>query len=218
MLISERGVAVFSDYDATITDIDTFDLLSRVCADHDRWAQLESALNDGTMTLREVLSAHAALIRMSVDEADTFLHNQTTFDPTFAGFVRHCEREGVPITVLSSGVQPLIERAFARHGLEHVTIYANAIDPSPDGWRLLFRDDSDNGHDKARVVRDAREAGAYTVFCGDGHSDFAAALEADMRFAKKDRALEAFLRERGLAFTAFTSFAEVESALFAPAR
>lgn len=210
----DGGVEVFSDFDATITDIDTFDLLVRECAGPERWTDLEGRLTEGTMTLREVLSAQAAFVRISVDEADALLHERTTFDPTFARFVHRCGREGAPVTVLSSGVQPLIERAFARHGLEHITIYANAIDASPDGWRFHFRDDSDNGHDKAKVVRDARLAGARTVYCGDGHSDFAAALEADIRFAKKGRALEAFLRERGIAFTAFDRFDEIEAMLF----
>ena len=212
----DGGVEVFSDFDATITDIDTFDLLVRECAGPERWTDLEGRLTEGTMTLREVLSAQAAFVRISVDEADALLHERTTFDPTFARFVHRCGHEGVPVTVLSSGVQPLIERAFARHGLEHVTIYANAIDASPDGWRFHFRDDSDNGHDKAKVVRDARLAGARTVYCGDGHSDFAAALEADIRFAKRGRALEAFLRERGMEFIAFDRFDEIEASLFAP--
>lgn len=211
-----HGVEVFTDFDATITDIDTFDLLVRVCAGPEQWTDLEGRLNEGTMSLRDVLSAQAAFVRISIDEADALLHARTSFDPTFARFVQRCGAEGVPVTVLSSGVQQLIERAFARHGLEHVTIYANAVEPSPEGWRFHFRDNSDNGHDKAKVVRDARLAGARTVYCGDGHSDFAAALEADVRFAKKGRALEVFLRERGMAFTSFDRFEEIEAQVFAP--
>jgi 2,3-diketo-5-methylthio-1-phosphopentane phosphatase len=209
-----RAVAVFSDYDGTITDLDTFDVLVKTYAGPNRWSDLEARLSEGTMSLREVLSTQASYIRVPFDEADALLRAQTRFDPTFARFVERCEREGVSVTVLSSGVEPLIERAFARHNLEHVTIYANAVDPAPDGWRFRFRDDSDNGHDKAKAVADARVAGAHTVFIGDGHSDFAAALEANVRFAKRGRALEAFLRERALAFTAFDRFAEIEHALF----
>jgi 2,3-diketo-5-methylthio-1-phosphopentane phosphatase len=212
---SKGGVAVFSDFDATITDIDTFDLLVRECAGPKQWQDLEERLRAGTLTLREVLRTQAAFVGITIDEADALLHARTKFDPTFAHFVQRCEREGVSVTVLSSGVQQLIERAFARHNLEHITIYANAVDPSPDGWRFLFRDDSDNGHDKAKVVRESRDAGVQTVFCGDGHSDFAAAEAAHMRFAKRGRALESHLRNRGLAFTPFDSFAEIEAELFA---
>ena len=70
------------------------------------------------------------------------------------------------------------------------------------------------GHDKAARVRAAREAGARTVYVGDGISDFEGALEADRRFAKKDRALDRYCRERGIACTPFASFDEIREALF----
>ena len=83
------------------------------------------------------------------------LARETHFDPAFAPFVRACQARGIDVAVVSSGVQPLIERAFARNGLSHVRVLANEVDASADGWRFRFRDDSDNGHDKAAAVRAA---------------------------------------------------------------
>lgn len=205
---------VFVDYDGTITDLDTFDVLVRAYVGAHRWDELEEKLHAGSMTLRDVLAAQAAGVRASLDEADALLCEGTAFDPSFASFVERCEREGASLTVLSSGVQPLIERAFERNGLGHVTILANGIDPSPEGWRFIFRDESDNGHDKAADVRAARERGAATVYVGDGPSDYEAALAAQRRFAKAGRTLEKYLSERGVAHDAFTSFAQIERALF----
>ncbi len=71
---------------------------------------------------------------------------------------------------------------------------------------MTFLDGSANGHDKAARVREAKARGARTVYVGDGMSDFEAALAADVRFAKKDRALEQYCRERGVACTSFASF------------
>ncbi|MGZ3496983.1 MAG: HAD-IB family phosphatase [Vulcanimicrobiaceae bacterium] len=210
-----RGrLAVFVDYDGTITDLDTFDVLVQSAAGPQEWARLESALHGGHMTLRNVLSAQAQFVRVSLDEADAMLARTTHFDPTFVHFVKRCEREDVPLTILSSGVQPLIERALERHGLQHVSVLANTVTPSRDGWTMHFRDGSDNGHNKAAAVRAATSAGAATIFAGDGHSDFEAALEADRRFAKRGRALERYLKKNGVEFTPFSSFAEVERALF----
>jgi 2-hydroxy-3-keto-5-methylthiopentenyl-1-phosphate phosphatase len=79
---------------------------------------------------------------------------------------------------------------------------------------MTFVDPSDNGHDKAAHVRAARERGDRTVYIGDGISDFLAAVEADERYAKTGRALEAYCRERNIPCTSFTSFAEIERALF----
>ena len=201
--------AVFVDFDGTITDFDTFDVLVRACAGPHEWDELEQRLHAGTMTLRDVLARQAAHIHLSIDDADALLRDSTRFDPGFARFIERCEAEGVPVTVLSSGVLPLIQRAFARNGLERVTILANEVDASPNGWRFRFRDASDNGHDKAAAVRAARDAGVHTVFIGDGHSDFTAAIAADERYAKRGRALEAHLRERAIAFTPFLHFDEI---------
>lgn len=165
------------------------------------------------MTLREVLSAQAAHVRVPLDEADSLLASSTHFDPTFESFVGFCETRGYELVVLSSGVQPLIDRAFARNGLARVPVVANGIDASEHGWRFLFRDASDNGHDKAAAVREARAAGKHTIYIGDGPSDFDAAVTADERFAKVGRGLERYLAEQAIPFVRFSRFTEIEATI-----
>ncbi|GAC1358363.1 MAG: hypothetical protein NVSMB31_18770 [Vulcanimicrobiaceae bacterium] len=205
---------IFVDYDATITDRDTFDVLVQHAANAAKWHEFEAHLHDRAMTLREVLAAQCALITGTLDAADAFLAEQTRFDPSFKGFVAAAQERGVPLTVLSSGVEPLIERAMERNGIRGVPVRANGIDAREDGWVMHFRDGSDNGHDKAAEVRAAKARGVATVFIGDGFSDFDAAVAADVRFAKTGRALVSYLRERGLPFTEFASFTEIQAALF----
>ena len=175
------------------------------------WEDLERKLDAGAMTLRDVLAAQAAHVRVSLDEADALLASRTRFDPTFAPFVHACEELGYDLTVVSSGVQPLIDRAFERNGLAHVPVLANGIDASAQGWRFHFRDASDNGHDKAAAVRRAREAGKHTIYIGDGPSDFEAAVSADQRFAKAGRGLERYLDEQAIPFVTFIHFSEIQA-------
>ena len=206
---------VFVDYDGTITDLDTSDVLVRASVGPKRWGDLDAALYSGSMTLREVLAKQFSYVQLSLDDAAALLDRDTAVDPGFAPFVTACEARGIPVTVLSSGIAPLIERRLASIGLAHLPVLANTIEMRPDGsWRMHFRDESANGHDKAAAVRAAREHGATAVFVGDGYSDFDAALVADHRFAKRNRALEAFLRKRGIAFTPFDTFEEISFALF----
>ncbi len=127
--------------------------------------------------------------------------------------MRAAHARGAEVSVVSSGIRQIIGPALERAGVD-VTVFANDVYFEPDGWRMTFLDDSANGHDKAARVREARAAGARTVYVGDGISDFEAALAADVRFAKTNRALEQYCRERGVAFTPFATFAEVERALF----
>jgi 2-hydroxy-3-keto-5-methylthiopentenyl-1-phosphate phosphatase len=159
------------------------------------------------------LRREAAALRLAPADAIAFLESRAHFDPTFASFVRAARAHGAAICVVSAGIRQAIEPALARAGVD-VPVYANDVDFDPAGWRLRFIDDSDQGHDKAGRVRAARAAGAYTIYVGDGISDFEGALAADEVFAKKNRALERFARERGLRVRSFATFDEIERALF----
>lgn len=167
------------------------------------------------MTLRDVLAAQASFVTLSLDDADAYLAKRARFDPSFKTFVEAAEAHGARVTILSSGVEPLIRRALQRNGVAHVRALANDVRVSPGGWEMLFRDESENGHDKRADVLSAASAGDATVYIGDGFSDYDAAVAAGRRFAKRGRALETYLRERNIAFTPFTHFDEVQRALFA---
>lgn len=210
------GLAVYVDYDGTITDQDTFAVLARDLVPPERWQQLEDELAQGSLSLREMLSIHASYLRISIAEADAILTQRVAFDASFSDFVAECERQQAAVAVLSSGVASLIACAMQRHGLARVELLASDVEIDPQGWVFRHRDESANGHDKAAAVRRAQAAGQQVVFIGDGVSDYAAALAADIRFAKRGRPLEGFLRERQIPFTAFTTFTQVQAALFPP--
>jgi 2,3-diketo-5-methylthio-1-phosphopentane phosphatase len=205
--------AVFVDYDGTITDLDTFDVLVRRVAGPGPWHDIERRMASGELTLRAALDEEASYVRETLDAADARLLREITFDRSFVDFAAHCERAEVPLTVLSSGIEPLIRRMLARHGLAHLPVVANDVDVTPNGWNIRFRDDGPNGTDKAGIVAAAKARGATTVFIGDGRSDFDAALCADVRFAKRGRALERHLEREAREFTAFDRFSEVSKAL-----
>lgn len=206
-------LAVFVDFDGTITDVDTFDALVRAVAGDAAWEAIDGPLVAGRITLREALAQQAATVRLSRAETLTFMETHARVDPAFGPFVDAVRAHGGTIRVVSSGIAPVIHDALARAGVE-VDVIANDVDFAPAGWTMSFVDPSDNGHDKAAHVRAARARGERTVYIGDGISDFEAALEAGQRFAKKGRALEAYCRARGVECEPFESFAEIERWLF----
>jgi len=205
---------VFVDYDGTITDLDTFDVLVRRAAGAGVWAAIESELASGRRTLRDTLQRQAAHLHLSLDEADLMLQADVRFDPTFAAFVERAAGLGHRLTIVSSGIAPLIRRALARNGLAQVALVANEVEVGPQGWRIRFEGDSANGTDKAALVRAARERGETTVYVGDGWSDIDAAVASDLRFAKAGRSLEAHLRQVRLPFTRFERFEQIDPAAF----
>jgi HAD superfamily phosphoserine phosphatase-like hydrolase len=204
---------VFVDFDGTITDVDTFDALVRAVAGDAAWDAIDAPLAAGEITLREALSRQAAELRLSRSETLAFMEAHARVDPAFRDFVAAVRAHGASIRVVSSGIATIIHDALARAGVV-VNVLANDVDFAPGGWTMQFVDPSDNGHDKAAHVRAARARGSRTAYAGDGVSDFEAALAADVRFAKAGRSLERYLREQNAPFTTFTSFREVERALF----
>lgn len=207
------SLAVFVDYDGTITDVDTSDVFVRHFAGDGAWDEIEARLNSGELSLRDAMALEISFVRGTLDDADALLRANVRLDPTLPGFVAYCEAAGYPLTVVSSGLEPLIRRALSRHGLAHVPVVANPVTPAPEGWRIEFRDDSANGNDKAALVRAAERRGYSTVFVGDGRSDYDAALAAGRRFAKRGRKLEEYLEQRGVPFERFSTFAEITTLL-----
>jgi len=206
-------LAVFVDFDGTITDIDTFDALVRAVAGDAAWDAIDGPLLAGRITLPEALARQAALVGLTRTETLAFMEAHAQVDPSFGAFVAAVRAHGGTIRVLSSGIATVIHDALARAGVE-IEVLANDVDFAPGGWTMSFVDPSDNGHDKAAHVRAAKARGDRTVYIGDGISDFEAALAAGERFAKKGRALEAYCRARGVACESFESFSQIERRLF----
>ena len=206
-------LAVFVDFDGTITDVDTFDALVRAVAGDAAWNAIDGQLLAGEITLREALARQAAAVRLSRPETLAFMERHARVDPAFGPFVAAVRAHGGAIRVVSSGIATVIHDALKRSNVE-VDVIANDVDFAPAGWTMTFVDPSDNGHDKAAHVRAAQARGAHTVYIGDGISDFAAAVVADECFAKAGRALEAYCRERAIPCISFTSFEEIRARLF----
>ena len=208
-----RAWAVFVDFDGTITDRDTFDVLVPLFASRAVWDETERGLEDGTLTIRDVLAAQAALVRGSHADIAELLRREVRVDPGFAPFVRACAAANVPLTIVSSGVESIIRDRLDEAGISGVPVVANAVDVTPAGWVMRFRDPVANGTDKAALVDAAAATGARTVFIGDGRSDYDAALRAEVRFAKRGLPLERRFHSTGTPFVPFATFADVERAL-----
>jgi len=159
--------------------------------------------------VRDVLQAEAGLVRGSYGEITALLRRKIRVGPTFAEFVAACRANGAEITIVSSGIEPIVRDRLDEIGVGDIAIVANGLDPDPNGWRIVYRGDAANGTDKAALVLAARAAGSRTLFIGDGRSDYAAAIAADTRFAKRGYPLERYLTERGIDFIPYSSFAEL---------
>jgi 2-hydroxy-3-keto-5-methylthiopentenyl-1-phosphate phosphatase len=228
------------DWDGTVTERDTLDLVLQEFGDAEIYERVESELERGTMTLNDVIAAEFATVEAPLDEVVSFVVGRARLRPGFAELARAWR----PL-VVSSGFHELIEPMLEREGvLDAIELRANRVEARPEGWRVRFRvsdtcevcgqpckrrdveelkriDRSVQTDARAEPARpeDGTASGASgsdppkceVVYAGDGHSDYCAALAADRVFAVGN--LARWLERRGVPFSPLTDFRRLASEL-----
>jgi 2-hydroxy-3-keto-5-methylthiopentenyl-1-phosphate phosphatase len=192
-------VRLVLDFDGTVTERDTLDLVLQRFGDAGVYERVEAELDAGRMTLNDVISAEFATVTAPLDEVVAHVVEHARVRPGFAELARARH----PL-VVSSGFHELIEPVLEREGvLDAVELRANRVDPRPDGWRVHYR-----VAETCEVCGEPCKRGdlpaGEVAYAGDGHSDYCAALAADRVYATGS--LARYLDERGVAFEPLTDF------------
>jgi len=194
------------DWDGTVTERDTLDLVLQEFGDPEVYERVESALGR-TMTLNDVISEEFATVTAPLDEVVSWLLEHVRIRPGFAELARAYR----PL-IVSSGFQELIEPVLEREGLlDAVELRANNVEARPGGWRVRFRVAQTCPACGEPCKRGDLPAGVEVVYAGDSHSDLCAALAADRVFATGN--LARWLRERDIPFANLTDFRALALAL-----
>jgi 2,3-diketo-5-methylthio-1-phosphopentane phosphatase len=205
---------IICDFDGTITPQDTTDRVLEALADPD-WRELETRWIAAEITASECMRQQIALIGGGQGELDAVLDG-AALDPGFGEFVAWAERRGLPVEVVSDGVDYFITRILTRHGLAHLPVVANRLAGEPGAWRLeqpWTRKGcaAGSGVCKCDVTAPWADDRPTTVYVGDGRSDFCVSARADLLFAKG--ALADYAAARGQPFLPFETFHDVTRAL-----
>jgi 2-hydroxy-3-keto-5-methylthiopentenyl-1-phosphate phosphatase len=192
-------VRLVLDFDGTVTERDTLDLVLERFGDAEVYERAEAELDAGRMTLNDVISAEFATVTAPLDEVVAYVVEHARVRPGFSELAWAQQ----PL-VVSSGFHELIEPVLEREGvLGSVELRANRVDPRPDGWRVHFR-----VAEACDVCGEPCKRGdlpeGEVAYAGDGHSDYCAALAADRIFATGS--LARYLDERGVAYEPLTDF------------
>jgi 2-hydroxy-3-keto-5-methylthiopentenyl-1-phosphate phosphatase len=153
----------------------------------------------------EALAAEVATLRVTAEEAAAWAVANVELRPGFHEIVE--ERRPV---IVSSGLPQLIRPVLEREGVQ-VELRSNDAEPSPDGWRVLFRDEGVCPVCGDRCKRRSLPTGTPLVFVGDGWSDRCASLAADRVFARTG--LATYLDEQGVPYDPYETFFDVAAAL-----
>lgn len=126
------------------------------------------------------------------DECITLLRANIKLDPGFSTFYTWCLSQGIPVIVLSSGMEPIIRALLTDlvgPSAEKINIISNQVKIHEGGkWEIVYHDSSDFGHDKSLAIKPyanlPKGERPILFYCGDGVSDLSAARETDLLFAK----------------------------------
>ena len=197
------------DWDGTVTERDTLDLVLERFGDPEIYARVEGELGR-TLTLNEVIAQEFATVTAPLEEVVSWLLEHVRIRPGFAELARAHR----PL-VVSSGFHELIEPVLEREGLlDAVELRANSVEPRPDGWRAHFRVAGRCEACGEPCKRGDLPSGVEVVYAGDSHSDLCASLAADRVFATGN--LARWLEERRVPFTPLTDFFQLANEIVTP--
>jgi len=204
------GWMVQCDFDGTISTVDVTDsLLQRF--GQPGWQALEDAWERGEIGSRECMKGQVALLDMDRAELDAHLAT-IDVDPHFAAFVREARALGMPVQVVSDGIDHAIRTVLARHGLEDLPVIANRlVQAGPRQWRLESPWASAacaraSGNCKCERLQEQRARYGRVLFVGDSTSDFCVSGQADFVFAKYK--LIGHCERQGIAHAPFADFGD----------
>jgi 2-hydroxy-3-keto-5-methylthiopentenyl-1-phosphate phosphatase len=201
---------ILCDFDGTVSVEDITDSLLERFA-RPGWQTIEQAWRRGEIGSHDCMAEQVALFDASREEIDAHLDSMM-IDRAFPAFVAEAEAAGIPIAVVSDGLDYAIRRILVSHGLGRLPIIANRLEATgARTWRLDFPHGSPTcriamGNCKCACAGRARDEKRRVLLIGDGASDFCVAGEADLVFAKH-RLIE-HCRSTGIPYVPVTGFAD----------
>ena len=200
---------VFCDFDGTVTEGDVGNRFSDFFSSG-RTRPIVQRWLAGEITARKCLEEECKLLDFDAAQFERFLAEQK-MTPGVHEFVRLLEQQGIPLFILSDGLDLYIGRLLAREGLGHIPIFVNRA--RIEGSRVIpefpYFDQGCGrcGNCKKYHIQRLRQPGQKVLFVGDGYSDRCAAEVADLIFARGD--FWHYCRERNITAVSFESFLDI---------
>lgn len=180
----------------------------------------------GKLTFRDSFKDMMDSIKKPYDQCIQYLLDNVKLDPGFNTFYHWALANNIPVVVLSSGMEPIIQALLKKLvGPESDKIQVLANYPAAregktindeGGWEIKFRNpESGFGHDKSIELRKYSSLPADVrptmFYAGDGVSDLSAARETDLLFAKKGHDLITYCVNENVPFTVFRDWNDIHA-------
>jgi 2-hydroxy-3-keto-5-methylthiopentenyl-1-phosphate phosphatase len=210
-------VKLFIDFDGTIARGDIGNAFFRrfggeVCT---KWIERYHA---GEISAQECFYGERnAMGRVRREDANAFL-TTCDVDAGFPGLVAFCRSAGIPITILSDGLDYYITALLRMCGCEDILFFSNRLlwPSGGEGVPVLQFPHGNAECDrcaccKRNIMLDACGDEDIMVYVGDGYSDRCPVEYADVVFAKGS--LQAWCQQKNISYYPYTDLLEVRRRL-----
>ena len=209
-------LAIFCDFDDTITRINVTDTILERFADPS-WRGIQDDWLAGKLSAREVLEKQMPLITVRPAELDDFI-DSVEIDPFFGEFVTHCAREHHALYILSDGFDYWIHRVLRRAlsaydgSVKEIPVFACGLKLEEGRAAISFPYFPQGcvhgcATCKPALFDQLKQGATRSVVIGDGVSDLLLARNADLVLAKNG--LREFCGREGIASRAIRDFRDV---------
>ena len=205
------NLVVLTDFDGTVTDVDTGMLVLRKFALGD-WKIFDAQLERGEISLEECMSKQFALVKATRKRILSFLDSERIeLRRNFLDLKIFCEKNGITLWIVSAGLDFCIKRVLESHGIGSIAVLSPKTRFGRNGIKLSFPKlrDANSINFKEDFVRYHRGLNKKVIYIGDGISDYNAAKMADFSFAVRNSNLARKCKKDGVRFQEFSDFAEI---------
>lgn len=207
-------IAVYCDFDGTITQQDSIDFFLERLADPS-WKEIEAQWEHGLIGSRECLAKQIPLIKGGWKAIEPVL-DEVSLDPSFAPFAAWCSSKGIPLIIVSDGFEQVIKTLLKRDRISVNQIWANQLCESTEGeLNLSFPYPPVDKNCRAGLCKCQVFGHSFfkttKVMIGDGLNDLCWAENADLVFAKSK--LLRYCQNKKIAHNPFDNFKSIQLSL-----
>jgi len=206
--------AVLTDFDDTAAVQNVAELLLHQFGDS-TWQEVRARFRSGALTLKGYQEITFRNIQADRAAMQDYVKQNASFRPYFKELWLYSQEHGVPMAIVSQGLDFYIEALLEKEGSPQVPVYAVNTRFTPQGityhYYHAYPGEEHRGNSKGLIVEKYQREGRHVIYIGDGRSDFEAAARADIVFAHSLLADEC--RRQQIPFRPFTDFGDVLAAL-----
>lgn len=212
-----KRLAVLLDFDGTLTQRDLGEQLLDAFADS-RWRNEAVAMRAGRVSFKVMNEREFAYLPADKrQKMEKYATEHARLRDGALELVSYCEEKGIPVEIVSGGLDFYIRAVLTKFGLGHLPVLClkqadftkgnGVVVGYPDGVAVC----ETTGACKCSRLWSYQERGYRVLFIGDGSSDRCIAAKADVLYARGS--LARFCSDQGIPFTEYESLNEVTDSL-----